>query len=288
MNKFSIRSTFDLMYEQINLLVDDIKKSDVINSTFFELPKISKSDEHKAPKSIEVKKITGQKAIDKCCEAYLDMFLNNKQSGKVAQRYPGLLLINDNGEQIQKRLQAVNKAKLDFKNLILEIGNSDARFEAVHNAIPNLITLAAYRKIHSESDSPYSVRFTWMKKHATQTLSKEAAMQMLNRSSSYSNPRMIDQSKWLALVENEKYRLSSLKENSRLRIRRPTRVTPEVNIRYTAQNRYHVSAALPFILLNPNSEIKLGDLSNYNSETTDPRKRDYKYLVERIYLEQVD
>ncbi|WP_218108082.1 DNA replication terminus site-binding protein, partial [Photobacterium damselae] len=66
----------------------------------------------------------------------------------------------------------VNNAKAAFKNCILAIDNNDARFEAVHNAMPNLITLAAYRKIHSESESPFSVRFTWMHKHATKTLTK--------------------------------------------------------------------------------------------------------------------
>ena len=170
----------------------------------------------------------------------------------------------------------------------MAIDNNDARFEAVHNAMPNLITLAAYRKIHSESESPFSVRFTWMHKHATKTLTKKMALEMLDKSASYRNPRMIDQQKWQSLVAQEQLRVASLGEKEKLRIRRPTRVSPQVNVRYTAQNRYHVSAALPFILINPEPDVKLGILPDYKKPEAHPRKREYDFLVDRLYLEQVD
>jgi DNA replication terminus site-binding protein len=125
-----------------------------------------------------------------------------------------------------------------------------------------------------------------MKKHATKTLTKDAALEMLDRSSKYSNPRAIDQESWLKAVETEKLRVQSLQADSKLRIRRPTRVTPEVNIRFTASNRYHVSGALPFIMLNPSKKLKVGSLLNYDASVSDPRKREYNFLVDRIYLEK--
>ena len=169
--------------------------------------------------------------------------------------------------------------------MILSISNNDARFEAVHQAIPNLVTLAAYRKIHFEVDCPFSIRFSWMKKHATKVLSKKLALEMLERSSNYSNPRAIDQESWMKAVNDEKLRVLSLKSDAKLRIRRPTRVTPEVNVRFTAK-KYHVSGALPFIMLNPNKDLKVGSLPDYNANTEDPRKKEYSYLVDRIYLEK--
>ena len=84
----------------------------------------------------------------------------------------------------------------------MAIDNNDARFEAVHNAVPNLITLAAYRKIHFQSESPFSVRFTWMHKHATKTLTKKMALEMLDKSAGYRNPRMIDQQKCPACLRS--------------------------------------------------------------------------------------
>ena len=201
---------------------------------------------------------------------------------------PDLLLLDEVTEGLAPLVREdIWRVIAEVKNSVIAIDNNDARFEAVHNAVPNLITLAAYRKIHFETESPYSVRFTWMHKHATKTLTKKMALAMLDKSASYSNPRMIDQHSWQALVAQEQSRVASLGDKEKLRIRRPTRVSPQVNVRYTVQNRYHVSAALPFILINPEPDVKLGTLSDYQKPESHPRKREYDFLVDRLYLEQV-
>ncbi|AOT10758.1 DNA replication terminus site-binding protein [Pseudoalteromonas luteoviolacea] len=287
-SKFKLRSNFDYLNDQINLLCEELKIAEIINCSYFQLPDVKHEDEKKAPDSIPVITLSGDEAFKKCISGYKDLYVGDKKSSKILTRHPGLISVNDFEGKLKARLIEVNKAKNNFKELILKISNNDARFEAVHNAIPNLITLAAYRKIHFEDTIPYSVRFTWMKKHSTTTLSKSLALEMLNKSSGYSNPRVIDQQSWQQIVELEKIRVSSLSEKSKLRIKRPTRVTPEVNIRFTAKNRYHVSGALPFILLNPQKETKIGSLPNYNSRNIDVRKKDYSYLIERIYLENLN
>ncbi|KZN35812.1 DNA replication terminus site-binding protein [Pseudoalteromonas luteoviolacea] len=286
--KFNLRSSFDYLNNQLSLLCEEIESGEIVDSHYFSLPKITEEDEKKAPENIVVEKFSGELALKKCLSGYQDLFVDDKKSGKVLTRHPGIILINDPELKLKSRILDVNKAKQAFKETILEINNNDARFEAVHNAIPNLITLAAYRKIHFEDAIPYSVRFTWMKKHSSMTLSKKAALEMLHKSSGYSNPRVIDQQSWFQIVESEKIRVGSLSEKSKLRIKRPTRVTPEVNVRFTAKNRYHVSGALPFILLNPQKETKIGELPNYNASNIDVRKKDYSYLIERIYLENLD
>ncbi|MCF2857821.1 DNA replication terminus site-binding protein [Pseudoalteromonas sp. SMS1] len=286
--KFNLRSNFDYLNDQISLLCDEIRDSEIVTCYYFSLPDITEEDENKAPEEILVSKLSGELALEKCLSGFKDLFVDDKKSGKILTRHPGIIAVNDSDLKLKSRLIDVNKAKQSFKDAILEINNNDARFEAVHDAVPNLITLAAYRKIHFEDAIPYSVRFTWMKKHSSITLSKQAALEMLNKSSGYSNPRVIDQQSWFQIVETEKLRVGSLNEKSKLRIKRPTRVTPEVNIRFTAKNRYHVSGALPFILLNPQKETKLGELPDYSAANIDTRKKDYSYLIERIYLETLD
>ncbi|KID55919.1 DNA replication protein [Pseudoalteromonas luteoviolacea] len=286
-SKFELRSNFDYLSEQINLLCEDLRIAEVVNCNYFQLPDVTQEDEKKAPDYIQVNSLSGSDAFEKCLTGYKDLFVGEKKSSKILTRHPGLISVNDFEGKLKARLLEVNKAKDNLKELILKISSNDARFEAVHNAIPNLITLAAYRKIHFEDAIPYSVRFTWMKKHSTTTLSKKQALEMLHKSSGYSNPRVIDQQSWQQIVESEKIRVSSLSEKSKLRIKRPTRVTPEVNIRFTAKNRYHVSGALPFILLNPQKETKVGTLTSYSAKNIDVRKKDYSYLIERIYLENL-
>ena len=287
--KVQIRSQFDLMNELTLRLIEELKECEFSKAEYYQLPDVSSFDESKVPESILVSKITGVPAQKAILNSFSDMYKKSGLSSRVLKRHPGLLVIKNADKQaLNNRIAQVNKAKATFKECILAIDSNDARFEAVHNAIPNLITLAAYRKIHSESESPFSVRFTWMHKHATKTLTKKMALEMLDKSASYRNPRMIDQQKWQSLVAQEQLRVASLGEKEKLRIRRPTRVSPQVNVRYTAQNRYHVSAALPFILINPEPDVKLGILPDYQKPDTHPRKREYDFLVDRLYLEQVE
>lgn len=287
--KVQIRSQFDLMNELTLRLIEELKECEFSKAEYYQLPDVSSIDESKVPESIIVSKISGASAQKAILHSFSDIYKKSGLSSRVLKRHPGLLVIkNADKHALNNRIAQVNKAKATFKECILAIDSNDARFEAVHNAIPNLITLAAYRKIHSESESPFSVRFTWMHKHATKTLTKKMALEMLDKSAGYRNPRMIDQQKWQLLVAQEQARVASLGEKEKLRIRRPTRVSPQVNVRYTAQNRYHVSAALPFILINPEPDVKLGILQNYEKPLSHPRKRDYDFLVNRLYLEQVD
>ena len=287
--KIKIRSQFDLMNELTIRLIEELKEYGFSKANYYQLPDVTTEDEEKVPEAINVKKISGEQAHKAILNSFTDIYKKSGLSSRVLKRHPGLLVIKEaDKKSLVNRIAQVNKAKADFKECILGIDNNDARFEAVHNAIPNLITLAAYRKVHSESDSPFSVRFTWMHKHATKTLSKKMALEMLKKSAGYNNPRMIDQHKWQALVAQEQMRVASLGDKEKLRIRRPTRVSPQVNVRYTAKNRYHVSAALPFILINPEPDVKLGILSDYEKPLSHPRKLDYDFLVDRLYLEHVD
>ncbi|TLX48184.1 DNA replication terminus site-binding protein [Pseudoalteromonas phenolica] len=283
---FLIKAQFDLLQNHLELFSKELESANIISANYYSLPGYNKEQEHTAPEKIVVNELTGDEALKKIIFSFNDLFLESGKSGKVLTRHPGIVLVEDKFKHLQNRINSINIEKTKFKELILSIPNNDARFEAVHSAVPNLITLAAYRKIHSESESPFSVRFSWMKKHATKTLTKDAALEMLDRSSKYSNPRAIDQESWLKAVETEKLRVQSLQSDSKLRIRRPTRVTPEVNIRFTATNRYHVSGALPFIMLNPSKKLKVGSLPNYDASVNDPRKREYNFLVDRIYLEK--
>jgi DNA replication terminus site-binding protein len=288
-SKIQIRSQFDLLSELTARLVEELAECEYAKAEYYQLPDIKTDDENAIPETIEVAKISGEQAHKAILNSFQDIYKKQGLSSRVLKRHPGLLVIkNANKQALVNRISQVNNAKAAFKACILAIDNNDARFEAVHNAVPNLITLAAYRKIHSEVESPFSVRFTWMHKHATKTLTKKMALEMLQKSAAYRNPRMIDQHKWQTLVAQEQLRVASLGEKEKLRIRRPTRVSPQVNVRYSAQNRYHVSAALPFILINPEPDVKLGVLPDYKKPLSHPRKRDYDFLVERLYLEQVE
>ncbi|MDP4982598.1 DNA replication terminus site-binding protein [Pseudoalteromonas tunicata] len=287
--KLSIRSQFDFILELTNYLIEEIQQLSISHASYFQLPPVLAQDENESRNYIPVTVFSDENAIPFIQKAYLDVFKNHDISGRVLTRHPGILAVNtDNPDALIERINQINKAKVDFKNLILGLGNNDARFNAVHEAIPNVITLAVYRQIHYEKNSPYSIRFTWMHKHSVKTFSKQQALELLNNSEHFGCINKINEDAWRALVNQEQLRVAALPDKQLLRIRRPTPVSPQVNIRFSATNRYHVSAALPFIVINPDPELKLGTLPDYNKPLQHPRKLEKDFLVERLYLETVN
>ncbi len=282
---FKIRSHFDYMKDLIETFKEEVKLQEAITAQYYLLPMPSSEDESDVPDHIPVVAKSASESLALCLNAFSDFTKEHEQSGKVAKRHPGIINITSTApESLISRIEQINQAKLDLKSIITQIENPDARFEAVHQAVPGLITLSAYRKIHFDADAPYSVRFTWMHKHATKVLSKKQALTMLEGSSKY-NPRHIDQDKWQSIMNNELRNIASLKENEKLRIKRPIRVSPQVNVRFSAENRYHVSAALPFILINAEPDVKMGTLKDYVKPASHPRKRDEAYLIKRLYMQ---
>ncbi|WP_105213960.1 DNA replication terminus site-binding protein [Pseudoalteromonas sp. T1lg22] len=282
--KLQLRSIYDLTQEYLQDFTQLLAQTQYRQASYFQLPLPTPEQERNPLAAISVQGHRGDTALTQIKNSFLDFHKDGELSGKLAKRHPGIVLLpRASFATFEPYLLKINELKTEFKQKVLTLDNNDARFDAVHSAVPGLMTLAFYRHIHFEAYSPYSVRFTWMQKHSTKSLTRKLALTMLERSSAYSNPRMIDQQQWQILVEQEKRKVASLAENEKLRIRRPIRVTPEVNVRFADNRRYHVSGALPFIVFDDNPEIKLGELKDYQPKE-DPRKRDYEYLVERLYL----
>lgn len=281
---FELRSHYQLINDYLTELKSVLREAEIKKCVFYQLPVPNKKDELLAPKFIPVEQHNDQQALNLAINC-LDAFKKQpNESGKLAMRYPAVIVIaKAHQQQICSYIDKINTLKQEFKKLVLTYSNSNARFEAVHQAVPGLLTLAFYRQLHYETNDPYSVRFTWMHKHSTKTLSKKAALDLLEKSSGYTNPRMIDQTQWLKLIEQEKRRLGSLSNSTKLKIRRPTRVTPEVNVRFAREQRYHVSAAMPFFLFSDNESVKIGELKNYQAKN-DTRKQQVDYLINRLYL----
>ena len=236
------------------------------------------------PKDISVDAITSHLALDQCKLAYKDFFKRTGYSGKMLVRHPGIIGIRGENQKLASLVDAINKEKQAFKEIVLTEKTKDARFELVHSSIPNLITLAFYRQLYLEKNPAYSVTFTWMHKHSIQQLTKAQALSFLQSSSQDHPLRSPESDAWIRKLEAEKIRINTLNSSEKLRIRRPIAVSPQVNVRFSASNRYHVSAALPFILLNAEQTEKIGKLPNY-AKKADPRAKKSRYLIERLFLE---
>lgn len=285
MNKrFLLRSHFDKCIQLIEQLQHALVNSDLAFCHYYQLPKVKEAENHHPPTEIPVTPLEGLDALNKSCSAFKDVFKQPELSGKLLTRHPGVIGIKGDAPEIRALISAINQEKQNFKQIVLSEKSKDTRFELVHSAIPNLITLAFYRQIFCESRSAYSVRFTWMHKHSIQHLSAKQALTFLQQNQRHKPMITQDKATWQAMVEQEKQRIVGLSENKKLRIRRPIRVSPQVNVRFSASDRYHVSAALPFILFNAEKVTKIGKLTDY-AKKPDTRAKKSRYLIERLFLE---
>lgn len=290
MNKhFQLRTLFDQTTTLIIELKHALREAEVAFCHYYQLPKPTVLDEKVVADRIDVIPFQSQQAFECCLSAFDDVFKKPSLSGKVLTRHPGVIGIRGSNSEIRDLLNAINQLKHRFKQLVLSEKNKDDRFELVHSAVPNLITLAFYRQLHFEQRIPFSLRFTWMHKHSIQYLSTDSAKNLLLEAQQSTVLPDCDLQNWQKMIAQELYRISHLPSNHKLRIRRPIRVSPQVNIRFSASDRYHVSAALPFILFNAEQIEKVGELPNYTKKA-DPRQKKSHYLIERLFLEskQID
>ena len=286
MNKrFLLRSHFDTCSQLVAELQNALKSADLQFCHYYQLPKIKEEEHHNPAKSIEVTPFSDNEALSLCCDAYQDWFKQPHISGKLLTRHPAIVGIKGVDQHIESLILAINTEKQAFKQIVLSEKTKDARFELVHNAIPNLITLAFYRQLYYEKRPTYSLRFTWMHKHSIQHLNVKQALDFLHKNQSQKPLITEDKAAWNVMVEKEKQRIINLSKDHKLRIRRPIRVSPQVNVRFSATDRYHVSAALPFILFNAEQTEKVGQLRNY-AKKADARQKKSRYLIERLFLEK--
>lgn len=286
-SRFILRALFDQCIEQINLLNQQLADANPLAAVYYQTPEIDEHNTQEAREQIEVKPVYDEAALAKCQAAWLDFYKKPNKSGKVLQRHPGIICLAP-GEQnkIKQTLETINRLKREFKQHVISLGNKDARFEAVHGAVPNLITLAFYRQLFSDENQPYSVRFSWMHKHSITQITVADAIKRLQQSAVHSGYQQISPEQWQVMVEQEIARLNHLGSEQKLRIRRPNQVSPQINVRFSDKQRYHVSAALPFILFNyDEAKIKIGELESYFGRKNDPRKKESRYLIERLHLE---
>jgi DNA replication terminus site-binding protein len=285
MNKrFLLRAHFDTCNQLVAELQEALKNADLEFCHYYLLPKIKEEAHHSPPTNIEVQPFKEMEALNLCLSAYNDWFKQPRFSGKLLTRHPAVIGIKGVDQKIEALILAINAEKHAFKQIVLSEKTKDARFELVHSTIPNLITLAFYRQLFFEKRPAYSLRFTWMHKHSIQHLNVKQALAFLQNNQSQKPLITEDKADWNVMLEKEKQRIINLSDDHKLRIRRPIRVSPQVNVRFSASDRYHVSAALPFILFNAEHTEKVGQLKNYVKKA-DARQKKSRYLIERLFLE---
>jgi DNA replication terminus site-binding protein len=210
-------------------------------------------------------------------DAYLDMYVYDTElSTRFTRKHLGIITVKNDHERIRETVELINIAKAEFKAEVQTIGDEEAKFEAVHKALPGLVTSTAYRSIPIK-DNVKAVYFNWAKRARSEKVDTEKLIQQIKDGTgkgAYLSPAK--RLRELILLNDHKHRT--------LRFKRPINVRPECSIRDNQDTLKGTTVGLPIIIL-ADEPVRFTPLGNYDLKTTQASQRSqWKLIIPRLNL----
>ncbi|MGO1247599.1 MAG: DNA replication terminus site-binding protein [Oceanisphaera sp.] len=222
-----------------------------VQAACFSLPPVASGDEHQAVSHIPVHTLYGNEAITGALDGFKQWFMQPNCSTKASFRLPGYLILPSQAQpQLHELIEHINHLKNQFKAQVQAAGNRDQKFALVHDALPGLITLQVYRHLVLLPHAVSRLGFTWANKQIIQKVDKDALIKQLS-AARLSPPGLTDAQTWQQCVEREMYDVKRVPNTAELRLRRPVKTHPMVNVRWREEiqpRQQQVKAHLPLLL----------------------------------------
>lgn len=292
---------FKLLETEIEALSASLRTLTLLPSAVFELPDVSKEEEHDEVDYVTVSPSYNEDALDLTLKLIANLFIYDNAphiSSKRAIRLPGVLCFsadNQTFKSVKKQVEQINLLKKQLFNIVTkESGVSkEERFDFVHNQLKGLITLNAYRTLTLLSD-PDTVRFGWANKNIIKNLTRNEVLTQLEKSREANRavpPYTSEQ--WAERLDKEIITLSQLPENAKLKIKRPVKVQPIARVWYSElQKQVQYACPLPLLAfyIDKESDFKpvIGELPDYDANNIQirhrPKAKKLQLIIPRMHL----
>ncbi|QUM76756.1 DNA replication protein [Moritella sp. 24] len=241
-----IKGLYDKLSADLNLLEKLLYATEPMMALVSRIPPVIKGEEQATIKQITPELSSGLLAMKLAAEAFQDIHIKHPFSQKSARRYVGIIQLHptqENCPEIVKCISDINATKAEIEHAVVtENETRQARFSAVHDNCPGVMTVHLYRKIHClEDELVKSVRFSWQRKDSLHQPNKIELLGQIISEQERASP-----DNKLALTQLH-HKVATTSEQE-LRIRRPVKVQPAANI-VRASGLKTVTAPLPIIVV---------------------------------------
>lgn len=284
----ALRQQMDALEAALARLAQQLSRLPLQEGHVYPLPAVPQGEEHDPIAQIEVGYLGGDEALAAAIAAYQDHSARPGCSTKATHRLPGWLRFPAaSASLLRPQLDEINAHKLAFKALVQQAGGRDEKFELVHQALPGVITLQVYRKLTLLEGELHSLGFTWADKQSISRLSRDQVLEMLERSRRYI-PALSNNEEWSKMVDQEVYDIRRLPADAELRIRRPVKTHPMINLLWQDREprKQQLKASLPLLLCSdtPPSVTHLGHYPPKLRQARRDRKIGGEAIIERLHL----
>ncbi|MFT7684519.1 MAG: DNA replication terminus site-binding protein [Moritella dasanensis] len=241
-----IKSLFDQLTEHLQKLEKLLDTTKPVQALVSRIPAVLKGQEQAVINEIIPELATDMLAMKLAAEAFKDIHIKHPFSQKSARRYVGIIHLHpehENSAKIVAQINTINSLKAEIEHAVVsENDTRQARFSAIHDNCPGVMTVHLYRKIHClDNEGVKSVRFSWQRKDS---LHQPDKIKLLGEINAEKDRATTDNQ--LALTQLHQ-KIATTAEHE-LRVRRPVKVQPAANI-VKVSGLKTVTAPLPIIVI---------------------------------------
>ncbi|PSJ47160.1 DNA replication terminus site-binding protein [Zobellella taiwanensis] len=254
------------------------------------LPDTPLGQEHEPIDTIAIQgRLTGRDALEASINAYTRWHLQPDCSAKASFRLPGYICLPAGAApELAPRIEHINRLKQSFRDQVQQLGSRDRKFALVHDTLPGLITLQVYRKLVLLPRPAARLGFTWANKQIIRKLDKSELVGQLTQAR-LTPPPLVDAQTWQQCVDREIYDVKRLPPGVELRLRRPVKTHPMVNVRWMEENQprqQQFKAHLPLLLCqdSPARVTPLGDYPPARRRQRRAAEIDGEPLIPRLHI----